>query len=375
MATETDIVPESLTPQEAFNLPNVSTTSTVTLSTLDLSQRLTAEQANTIALSGIGWDPIDDVDVPAFLQRYQAATGMELIDVISNPPDGITLARGGTSDTTCRHLGLLTDSVTKVISHVPLGRSNGAAQPLIDVVNDAHASLSRSDAKLELRPTWHDGRLSPVILAFLVDGTDERQMVLLKGCKDEGINPDEVFSYPDSLQVIDSYEMSTPDSPYAAAAKKMLTTNPDTVTVIGLGSTRVIEGATPHILEMAETAKHLGISGNKGEMQLLRDQLGVDETTQIIEKTGARFVLETNGKEGATLHIAHLGEIHSCHYTVPSHEIYTGNNTNAGDVFLAATISGLLKFDATDGLDADALQGILSTASTYTYEFLQNRNT
>lgn len=225
--------------------------------------------------------------------------------------------------------------------------------------------------KLTIVPTLHEGRLSPVIFTFTLPGK-ERKMVLLEGCKQDGVNPGEIAVPEGAAQIVDSYELMRPDSPYGEAIMQTLRQQPDTLTVVGLGSTRVIPQATEHILRFADAANNLAISGNREEIVLLQETLGTDSVTGIFDRLGTRFILETNGQQGAQLHLAHTGGVLTFEYQLPDTEIYRGDNTNAGDVFLAATLNGLLSLN---GSGIDAAADILPRASRYTYDFLRTRGT
>ena len=125
---------------------------------------------------------------------------------------------------------------------------------------------------------------------------------------------------------------------------------------------------------MLSSAKgEYGFSGNKGEVDVLvKHWNGISTAEELVKTANLRFLLETNGQKGATLYFLNGSKVEKGRYSIPKKEIYYGDTTNAGDVFLAATLFGLMSKSEKE-LSAEKLREVLRSASKRTLTFLRSR--
>ncbi|KXK10147.1 MAG: hypothetical protein QY330_01200 [Candidatus Dojkabacteria bacterium] len=346
--------------------------SALTIIVLDLSLPVESNQIVQLELGESGWTSLRPEEIDPFLERFETTFGESLIVTLQDA-DNDHLRLGGTSYTTAKQLAQLL-GINRFNCHAPVGNSDQPSKDegLGGVIQERFNELITLEAGLTLTPSNHDAPV-PLIISFNAPG-EERKMVLLPGCKDEGIYPSEEANIPNTLLILDSYELADTDSTYGKAALAQITENPTNILpFIGLGSTRVVEQASYFIQQFAGI-RPINISGNKEEVELLCRVRNCSNVSELMLDLNTQILLETNGRNGATIYVNFNNEVYGVSYFLPESEIYEGDNTNAGDVFLAAVIRGLSNVDSNTDI-GESLLKVLQEASTSTYNYLLVRGT
>lgn len=371
--------------KELALLGGIRSAATPTLLTFDAPIAVDKTQLQRLGLEPDGWQLVSSADdweyqqsmrIEAFLGNFHQVLAKDFLLYIQDNENSLRL--GGSALTTLRALLELRPEIERGICFVPVGQADGISNEvakLIKYVNQKRQELiteleTRLNKRLLIQQTSCLG-VTPICVSFYQPGS--RSMVMIKD-EQEIVVPDHTIAQlrGPTLLLIDTRELIQPS--YMDAMRQFII-RPDTLTVIGLGATSIL----PEAMDKIKTLWHqnqgeMAFSGNKGEVEVLLDCWdGVSKPQELIQKANLRFLLETEGQKGATLYLRLKDVAFSAKYQLKSDEIFYGDTTNAGDMFLAGVLAGLMELRYQGEAVESFLLEVLKETSVETLKFLQAR--
>lgn len=368
---------EKLFSNELSTLKEIKSLATVTLVTLDTAIPAHGELLKNLGLEPDDWKLVTSKEIDGFLKNFEEVFGESLPSFIKGKENSLRL--GGSVFTTLFKLLELKPEIKSAAAFAPIGKENGESSRfdnLVTVVNGIRGDLqSKLNAELNgrllIQETVSEG-ITPIILSFYQE--KGRSMVLIRDDQEVKIPNEAVESLETPiLLLVDAREL-TQDSYLREAIR--LARRPDSFVVLGLGTDSVI----PKVVEKIKilygyTQGETALAGNRGEVSgLLKNWGEARNMSELMLETGLRFLLETNGQNGATAHFRVGENIHSATYAIPKEEVFKGDTTNAGDIFLAYVIKGLMDGPEVGRSMEYWLYMVLKQASKGTLRDLQERD-
>jgi len=372
-------MPEDAVANDCFTSPEsilgkISSCQVFTLATLDIPIQATSDQIWAMGLEPNGWR--DDISEEGLLAHYKRVFGESLVEKIESGRPG------GTTFSTMRELSRRRDGTIDINCHVPVGLSGADTSILANSVNTVfNGQLGCLDNGLNVYPHEHENTMSPLVVSFTStdeEGRQHRSMVLIPGCKSLGIAEVQPAQNDNGKTIValDAYELIDPEklTIYGQNAERALLASEENFLLLGLGGTDAVENGYQNIARLLDISGESAISGNEEEIPLLLEKYGCADTSELIQRfPSLRFVLETHGKDGATLYYRHQNEVSAVSYVLPEEEKFVGDTTNAGDIFLGVMLSELMDLVPDPENIEEQLASVLHTASLETLARLQEK--
>lgn len=365
---------EKVISRELAPLRKVKSLVAVTLVTFDVAIPADEELLNKFPLEVDGWKIITSKEIEGFLTSFKGIFGKTLEEFIGESKPRL----GGSVFMTQRKLLELRPEIVNGACFAPSGKENGTKglfDDLVKEVNRSRISLQEKsrrelNGRFFIQETVSEG-IPPLILSFYQE--KGRSMVLIRDNQKVKVEK-EILSKLEvpHLLLLDAREL-TQESYLEEGIR--IARNPENFVVLGLGTESIMPQLTKKIkLLHAYTQGETGFAGNRREVEaLLSNWGGVDNLSELMLQTNLRFLLETNGQNGAILHFRVEDRIHSAAFAIPKEEVFKGDTTNAGDIFLAYVIDGLMSGSRENESIEDWLYRILESASKGTLGSLQER--
>lgn len=362
---------EKLLSQETFLLRNIKSAAAVTLITYDVSIPVSDGVLAKTDMQPDGWKLITSKELPHFASVFSEATGRDLKSIFQNPEEA---ELGGAMFIALVHFALAKPEIKEVVCIAPIGRDNG--DEFNRVINLARREkqarlVSALGGRLVIHETVSPG-ITSLILCLFQD--DERSMALMKDPQEVEVDP-KLFARMEkpNLLMMDARDFS--QLSYFENTIKFAM-QPQNMVMVGLGTDKVLPKMVGKIRALSTSSQgEIGLAGNRAEVSTLLKSWdrGVRNLSELILDAKLRFLLETDGKNGANVNLRIGQEVYSASYLIPAEEVYDGNCKNAGDVFSALTLAGLTKMPPKKEKIEIWLEKILEGASRGTLKFLQLR--
>lgn len=366
--------------KELALLKSIKSAVTVTLLTLDTPIEADKTLLDQLGLKPDGWKMVSstgDWRIENFLDDFNQVFKEDFLSYIQNNKESLRL--GGSVLTTLKSLLEKRPKITRGVCFAPVGETKGMnpeVSALIDYVNQERQKLvvdweEQLSGRLVIKNISSPG-LTPICVSFFNPRTGDRSMVLIKDEQKIKVPGQTTEDQGPRLVLADIRDFIQPsffDATVEFAAQ------PNTFTVIGLGTELIFPEAIDNIKDLLEKAQgEVAFSGNKGEVDALVSCWdGVSSPVELIKAANLRFLLETNGQEGATLYLRLEDDVYSANYLLSPEEIFEGDTTNAGDIFLAGVLAGLMEQTFQEGYVGTSLSEVLKNTSKETFDFLQSR--
>lgn len=368
---------ENLLTTELSNLKSIKSLATVTLVTLDAAIPAHGDLLKNLGLEPDGWKLITSKEIGGFLKNFREVFGKDLEAFIKGKESSLRL--GGSVFTTLCKLMELKPEIKKAASFVPVGKENGANgtfDSLVMEVNGIRKKLQEElnsglQGRLLIQETASAG-ITPIILSFYQE--KGRSMVLIRDNQEVRVPKESLLALETpQLLLVDARELT--QKTYLGEAINFAR-HPENFVVVGLGTDSIMPKLTEQIKFLhAYTQGEMGFAGNRREVAALLDNWGgARNLSELMLETRLRFLLETDGQNGAILHFRLGDRIHSAAYAIPQEEVFRGDTTNAGDIFLAYVVHGLMGEPKEGESMEDWLYQIIEYASKGTLKSLLDRD-
>ena len=362
---------EKLLLSELSCIRGVKSLASVTLITFDVAIPTSVDTLNRLGQEPDGWKVITSKELDGFLGNFREVVGEDLASFMKDGRLG-----GSVFTTASSFLGMKPEMRAVIIA--PIGEENGGrglADNLTKVTNPARrrlqAELSKDlGGRILFQETVSRG-ITPIILSLYQD--KGRSMALIRDDQEVKILKETLLGLEEPrLILVDARELF--QSSYLNETIN-LARRPASFVVLGLGAHSVLPRLVDKIKILSGyTRGEMAFAGNRGEIEaLLNSWGGVRNLSELMLETKLRFLLETDGQNGATLHFRVGNKVHSATYAIPKEEVFWGDTTNAGDIFLAVIIKGVMDEPYQGGSTEDWLYKILENASKGTLGALKER--
>lgn len=378
-----------LSSKELDLLREISSVMTPTVITTDVAITSGDKLLRELGLTPNGWQLISTTDgwryqesrgIEAFLARFREVFDESFFSYIKKHEGSLRL--GGSVFTTTQALLELRPEIERGACFVPVGQideTNSEVGKLMKYVNRRRGKLitelrGQLDDRLFIHETLCPG-VTPICVSLYSPGMGSRSMLIIID-RQKIMVPHEaaVHLKKPSLLLVDTREF---------AGENYLQTilhfaaQPDVFTVVGMGAASILPDSMDDLRKLqSKTQGELAFAGNRGEIEALVNHWdGVNSPPKLVREAKIRFLLETNGQKGAKLYLRLGEDIHSAEYKLPEEEIFSGDTTNAGDMFLAVVLAELMKLPYGEEPIQPQLTKVLQEASRETLRFLQTRST
>lgn len=363
---------ENTISKELTQLKRINSLVTATLVTLDVAIPVGVQLLQEFPLRVDGWEVINSRRLKGFSERFDEVMGLSLTEALKKYKSRY----GGSVYITERTiLGLRPELVGGCFAPIGEEDESKSIYHLNKEININRKNLQKDpelslNGRLFIKETISKG-ISPLILSLYHE--KGRSMVLLRDDQEVKVEEEALSKLKaPHLVLVDARELIQESFIRETIG---LTRDPKNFVVVGLGAESIMDQLTQKIkLLHAYTQGETGFAGNRGEVDaLLANWGGVTNLSELMLQTKLRFLLETNGQNGATLHFRVGDKIHSAAFAIPREEIFKGDTTNAGDIFLGYVVNGLMDGSKEGESVEDWLYRILEAASKGTLEVLEKR--
>lgn len=361
--------------KELEKLQGVNSFVSITLVTLDLAIPVSVELLDKFPLGPDDWRKFNSNEITWFAERFKEVMGRPIEEYVKENKD---FRPGGAIYITQKTLQELKPE-KEGLCIAPTGEGNGGetvidklARELTIIRDDLQ---KRSDFNLDgrLLVSWTASKgTHPFIISLFHE--KGRSMVLIKDDQVVKLDMERLSKLKaPHLLLLDARDLT--EESYLKEGIS-LARDPKNFVVLSLGASSIMPQLVGRIkLLHAYTQGEMGFAGNRGEVEALLDNWeGVTNLSELMLKLNLRFLLETNGQNGAILHFRVGEKVHSAAFAIPKEEVFKGDTTNAGDIFLGYVVNGLM--DGPNGGESveDWLYRVLEDASRGTLKKLEERS-